>query len=215
MLFPYPVVIYITINAPALSTSRPDLFARAIANDREERFSRRDLVCMHGSIRYKSASKPSPTKSTLRNQNYEGWLPPGKKGRVGGKGVCGGYRCEMFPWGVLRPAEKRDRTTLVYKVLLWHGIPNRTICYPSFVTRAIRHPIILIILYYPVLIAGRFAESRGSHADAKDNLDDSRKLKIIIHKIVWVSFHCLCTVRPDFSFSDYALNLILLNLIIM
>lgn len=30
----------------------------------------------------------SLTKSTLRNQNW---------GRVGR--VCGGYRCEMFPWG--------------------------------------------------------------------------------------------------------------------
>lgn len=72
---------------------------------------------MHGSIRYKSTSKPSPTKSTLRNQNYEGWLSPGKKGRVGGEGVRGGYRCEMFPWGVLRPAEKRGRPTPVYEVL--------------------------------------------------------------------------------------------------
>ena len=52
------------------------------------------------SARYKSVGKPSLTKSTLRNQNWGGkGVGEGNGGRGWRRRVCGGYRCEMFPWG--------------------------------------------------------------------------------------------------------------------
>jgi len=78
----------------------------------------------------------------------------------------------MFPWGVLRPTEKQGRPTPVYEVLL----SDTGSLTGQYVTRlSLREHQTSDYTYYPVLSCidrddvGRSAESRGSHADAKDN----------------------------------------------
>lgn len=89
----------------------------------------------------------------------------------------GGYRCEMFPWGV-PPPEKQDRFSsspfarLVYESSNAGSPSNRTICYSSFVTRAIGRPG---YTYYPVSVLIRRNVASGIARDS-ENLN-SRKRK--------------------------------------
>jgi len=176
MLFPYPVVIYRDKCACSIDdeSSWP-------LRESDSKRSRGAILqawlsaCTAPYVINQQANHPRLNRLCV-TKTTKGDCRRVRRGgsRARGFAVVTGVKCSHG--GVLRPMEKRDQPTdpSIRNPPLWHGIPNRTICYSSFVTRAIRHPIILIILYYPVLIAGRFAESRGSHADAKDNPDDSR-----------------------------------------
>lgn len=106
--------LYIAINASSLSTG---LLARA--NDREERFSRRGLsACMAPYVINQRANHPRLNRLCVTKTTEGDCRRVRREGSVGARGVRGGYRCEMFPWGVLWPTEKWGRPTPVYEVLL-------------------------------------------------------------------------------------------------